>query len=71
MARRSNITKLTRSSDPDAWIDDVPDKVFAKILGPSWAKMTPRQRGLYPDGLSEREMDLVWGEAPEGDDHAP
>ena len=63
--------RQTHSPDRDAWVDDLPDKEFAQMFGPNWAKMTRRQRDLYPDGLSEREMDLLWSEAPEGDDHAP
>ena len=55
------------TTDPPAWVTD--DEV-EKILPLSWAEMTPRQRALYPSGLSQREKGLLWGDEPEGDDHA-
>lgn len=46
--------------DPPAWVDAMSNEEFGQMLGPSWANMTPRQRRLYPDGLSQREKDVLW-----------
>ncbi len=51
-------------ADPDAWVDGLTDAEFARMLGPSWAMMTERQRALYPN-LPPAEMDKLWGDSEE------
>ena len=64
MTKRS-VTKTPRGENPQT--ADSPD-----YLGPDWSKMTDRQRYLYrfPGGLSQAELDLLWGDVSEEADDA-
>ena len=66
LRRRIGLTLLTpqkaAQADRDSWICDLTDAEFARMLGPSWAMMTERQRALYPN-LPDEEMDSLWGDS--------
>ena len=56
--------RQSAEQDPYDWIDGLTDAEFARMLGPSWAMMTERQRALYPS-LPDEEMDSLWGDSEE------
>ena len=61
LAPSSPLVVTKPSAKEDRWVDDLSDDEFTDILGPSWVSMTPRERQLYPNGLSQMEKDVLWG----------
>lgn len=60
----ADVNRERAEQDPDGWVDSLTDTDFARMLGPSWAMMTERQRALYPS-LPDEELDRLWGDSEE------
>ena len=63
-ARVRALLAAARARHPETLEDSLTPGEVLELLGPSWVEMTPRQRLLYgvPGGLSESELDALWGE---------
>ena len=62
--RERELTMFAPQQADSDWVDNLTNEEFGQMLGPSWSRMTDRQRGLYP-ALPVEELDRLWGMSQE------